>query len=109
MSCTTVGPQARTVYPRKVTRLQSPIITPDELRAECRQQTPTSIVKALQVATLVLTEDLKCDLDGFPYRDQLAAPRAVWARMHAVALEGVSSVLDALKKDLKDLAEGDAQ
>jgi hypothetical protein len=79
----------------KLVRLFTPIITPEELLAECEPKTPTTIAAALRTAAITLHEDLKLDLDGFPYREQLASPRAIWARLHAVALACVISAMHA--------------
>lgn len=76
----------------KVIRLRSPIITPEELIAECEPPAPYTADKALEVAALALHELLRVELEGFPYREQLTHPRAVWARVIAVTLAGILSV-----------------
>lgn len=77
----------------KLVRLNTPIITPEELLAECELPAPASVVKALQVAALTLREDLRLDLENHPYKEQPTAPRSIWARMHAVTLAHVLSAL----------------
>ena len=77
----------------KLVRLNTPIVTPEELLAECALGEPASIVKALRVAAITLHADLEADLEGWPYREQLAHSRSVWARMHAVTLAAVLSTM----------------
>jgi len=74
-------------------RLNTPVITPKELLAECAPSAPTSVAKALQVSAITLRADLEADLENHPYREQLSAPRSVWARMHAVTLTHVLSAM----------------
>lgn len=94
MACTTLGPKPRTVHPR-VVRLRGPIITPDELISECAPPEAVSMEKALEIAELALRAHLDIDLEHFPYREQLTHPRAVWARVNAVALAHVRAALAA--------------
>ncbi len=78
--------------PARVVRLKTPTVTPEELVAECMPPEPYTPEKALECSALALGELLRAELEGFPYRDQLTHPRAVWARVMAVTLAGIKSV-----------------
>jgi hypothetical protein len=79
----------------KLVRFRTPVVTPEEMLAEVEPATPATTAAALQTAAIALREDLKQDLRGFRYREQLASPRAIWARVHAVALASVLSAMRA--------------
>lgn len=78
--------------PSRVVRLKTPTVTPEELIAECMPPEPYTPEKALHCSRIALHELLRVELEGFPYRDQLTHPRAVWARVMAVTLAGILSV-----------------
>ena len=77
----------------KLVRLNTPVITPEELLAECELPAPASVSKALQVAAISLREDLHVDLENHPYRDEPTHARSIWARVHAVTLAHVLSAM----------------
>lgn len=100
MASTTIGPHPRIVHP-KVTRIKTPVVSPEELLRECEPPGPVMVEAALNIAEITLAEHLRQGLEGFPYREQLAHPRAVWARVNAVALAHVRSAI-AGRKNLAD-------
>ena len=74
-----------------VIRIKTPLVTVDEMLAEVANPKDATIQQALESADLTLTEHLRSLLDRFPYRDELASPRAVWVRVTAISLERVRS------------------
>ena len=92
----------------KIIRARTPVITPDELLAECATGKPATIAQAVEIAEITLRAHLESLLENFPYRNEMRSPRAVWARMTVAALERIISVREqrmSIKTQVRQLLE----